>query len=313
MSLGGQDLFGPNAQKSRNGERTPRRNRSRWYLECSRRDKTGIKLPGRSLLLLLLLLPDRPGHCHISHLWTLFISQNPTILISTLLAIPFEGMQANSRPTESVLLPLPKDILMPRTESLPRNSPGQVAVTSPQDRAPPGKTRTKDHNNIVPSPRKGGAEEEAINEDRMGSLQHFFTGHWSYTATTGPPTFFKLWRSSWTLTPSKKWRIPRPQGFYSRLFLVPKPDGSFRPIIDLKKLNLFLEILSFKMGTLFSIIAALQPQEWITKIDLKDTYHHILVHVNIHKYFRFGWKDLRSPVWSLNAPPPARFHQHIKH
>ena len=30
------------------------------------------------------------------------------------------------------------------------------------------------------------------------------------------------------------------------------------------------------METLFSIIAALQPEEWITKIDLKDAYHHIL-------------------------------------
>ena len=76
-------------------------------------------------------------------------------------------------------------------------------------------------------------------------------------------------------------------GYYSRLFLVPKPDGSFRPIIDLKKLNQFLVVPSFKMETLFSIIAALQPQEWITKIDLKDAYHHLLVHVNIRKYFRF--------------------------
>ena len=76
-------------------------------------------------------------------------------------------------------------------------------------------------------------------------------------------------------------------GYYSRLFLVPKPDGSFRPIIDLKKLNQFLIVPSFKMETLFSIVAALQPQEWITKIDLKDAYHHILVHVNIRKYFRF--------------------------
>ena len=75
-------------------------------------------------------------------------------------------------------------------------------------------------------------------------------------------------------------------GYYSRLFLVPKPDGSFRPIIDLKKLNQFIMVPSFKMETLFSIIAALQPQEWITKIDLKDAYH-ILVHVNIRKYFRF--------------------------
>ena len=70
-------------------------------------------------------------------------------------------------------------------------------------------------------------------------------------------------------------------GYYSCLFLVPKPDGSFRPIIDLKKLNLFLNIPSF------SIVAALQPQEWITQIDIKDAYHHILVYVNILKYFRF--------------------------
>ena len=76
-------------------------------------------------------------------------------------------------------------------------------------------------------------------------------------------------------------------GCYSRLFLVPKPDGSFRPIIDLEKLNQFIIVPSFKMKTLFSIITALQPQEWITKIDLKDAYHHILVYVNIWKYFRF--------------------------
>ena len=76
-------------------------------------------------------------------------------------------------------------------------------------------------------------------------------------------------------------------GYYSRLFLVPKPDGTFRPIIDLKKLNQFIVVPSFKMKTLFSIIASLQPNEWITKIDLKDAYHHILVHVNIRKYFRF--------------------------
>ena len=80
---------------------------------------------------------------------------------------------------------------------------------------------------------------------------------------------------------------PTSPGYYSRLFLVPKPDGSFRPILDLKKLNQFIIVPSFKMETLFSIIAALQPNEWITKIDLKDAYHHILVHVNIRKYFRF--------------------------
>ena len=88
-------------------------------------------------------------------------------------------------------------------------------------------------------------------------------------------------------------------GYYSRLFLVPKPDGSFRPIIDLKKLNQFIVVPSFKMETLFSIIAALQPQEWITKIDLKDAYHHIMVHVNIRKYFRFVVAGIVYQFWVL--------------
>ena len=89
-------------------------------------------------------------------------------------------------------------------------------------------------------------------------------------------------------------------GYYSRLFLVPKPDGSFRPIIDLKKLNQFLIVPSFKMETLFSIIAALQPREWITKIDLKDAYLHILVHVNIWKYFHFV---VARVVYQFRVPP----------
>ena len=80
---------------------------------------------------------------------------------------------------------------------------------------------------------------------------------------------------------------PSSPGFYSRIFLVPKPDGTFRPIIDLKKSNLFLDIPLFKMETLYSIKAALQPQEWITKIYLKDAYYHIPVHVNICKCFHF--------------------------
>ena len=88
--------------------------------------------------------------------------------------------------------------------------------------------------------------------------------------------------------------------FQSPFFLVPKPDGSFRPIIDLKKLNLFLDIPAFKMESLFSIIAALQPQEWITKIYLKDAYYHILIHVNIRKYFRF---DIAEKTYQFHLLP----------
>ena len=42
--------------------------------------------------------------------------------------------------------------------------------------------------------------------------------------------------------------------FHNRLFLIPKSVGLIRPVIDLKSLNWYLEVLSFQMGTLFSIV-----------------------------------------------------------
>ena len=38
-------------------------------------------------------------------------------------------------------------------------------------------------------------------------------------------------------------------GFFNRLFLVPKPNNKWRPILDLSKLNLFLKAEKFKMET----------------------------------------------------------------
>ena len=38
-------------------------------------------------------------------------------------------------------------------------------------------------------------------------------------------------------------------GFYSRLFLVPKPHQRWRPVIDLSRLNTFLHVEKFKMET----------------------------------------------------------------
>ena len=39
------------------------------------------------------------------------------------------------------------------------------------------------------------------------------------------------------------------RGFYSRLFLVPKPHQRWRPVIDLSRLNTFLQVEKFKMET----------------------------------------------------------------
>ena len=45
-------------------------------------------------------------------------------------------------------------------------------------------------------------------------------------------------------------------GFYSRLFLVPKPHQRWRPVIDLSRLNTFLLVERFKMKTPESIRAS---------------------------------------------------------
>ena len=76
-------------------------------------------------------------------------------------------------------------------------------------------------------------------------------------------------------------------GFYSRLFLRPKPTGELRPIIDLSRLNDHIECKHFKMETAQSIQQAVQPGEWMFQVDIKDAYLHIPVRPHLRKYLRF--------------------------
>ena len=52
--------------------------------------------------------------------------------------------------------------------------------------------------------------------------------------------------------------------FYNRLFLVPKPNSKWRPILDLSQLNLFLNTGTFKMETPETIHLSLKTGEWVT-------------------------------------------------
>ena len=89
-------------------------------------------------------------------------------------------------------------------------------------------------------------------------------------------------------------------GFYSRLFLVPKPHQRWRPVIDLSRLNTFLHIEKFKMETPESIRTSLIPGEWVSSIDLSDAYLHIPIHPNSRKYLRFCYK---SQVFQFTSLP----------
>ena len=76
-------------------------------------------------------------------------------------------------------------------------------------------------------------------------------------------------------------------GFFNRLFLVPKPNNKWRPILDLSKLNYFLKVEKFKMETPETIRTSLQKGEWVTSVDFKDAYFHIPIQEQSRKYLRF--------------------------
>ena len=78
--------------------------------------------------------------------------------------------------------------------------------------------------------------------------------------------------------------------FISNLFLVPKRDGKFRPVINLKDLNIFLQYDHFKMEGIHLLRDLLQPHDWLGKIDLKDAYFVIPIWKNHRKYLRFEVK-----------------------
>ena len=93
---------------------------------------------------------------------------------------------------------------------------------------------------------------------------------------------------------------PQSLGFYNRLFLVPKPNNRWRPILDLSNLNKFLKTQTFKMETPETIRTSLQTGEWVTSIDFKDAYFHVPINSQSRKYMRF---HIQGQTYQFKALP----------
>ena len=79
--------------------------------------------------------------------------------------------------------------------------------------------------------------------------------------------------------------------YMSRLFLVTKKDGGWRPIINLKRLNkLYMVPPHFRMDMPSDVASLLRLGDWAATIDLKDAYFHVPIHHSFRRYLRFGWK-----------------------
>ena len=60
-------------------------------------------------------------------------------------------------------------------------------------------------------------------------------------------------------------------GFYSRLFLVEKVMGGWRPVIDLSHLNEFVRQTPFKMETVASVLLSVREGDFLASIVLKSS------------------------------------------
>ena len=105
----------------------------------------------------------------------------------------------------------------------------------------------------------------------------------------------------------KRVHNPSSLGFYNRLFLVPKPNNRWWPILDLSALNRFRLVKTFKMETSESIRLSLQQGKWVTSLNFSDAYFHIPINQGSKKYLRFHLEDqtlqFRALPFSLSSTP----------
>lgn len=66
--------------------------------------------------------------------------------------------------------------------------------------------------------------------------------------------------------------------FISSYFLVPKPNGDYRFVLNLKKLNTFVSLSHFKMENFKSVKDIITKNSYMSSVDLKDAY--FLVSIN---------------------------------
>ncbi|KAA6397710.1 MAG: putative Transposon Ty3-G Gag-Pol polyprotein, partial [Streblomastix strix] len=77
----------------------------------------------------------------------------------------------------------------------------------------------------------------------------------------------------------------------NRCFLIGKPDGSFRKIVDCRKLNEELVSQHFKMENIQELQDLLTKDCYTTSIDITQAFHHVSVIGELKQYLSFQFKQ----------------------
>uniref|UniRef100_A0A0C9Q0M0 Tf2-1_6 protein n=1 Tax=Fopius arisanus TaxID=64838 RepID=A0A0C9Q0M0_9HYME len=80
-------------------------------------------------------------------------------------------------------------------------------------------------------------------------------------------------------------------GFISPMFLIPKTDGKFRQIFNLRCLNEYLQPPKFRLINQRKIPYFLQKDDFLAKIDLSQAYLHIPIKLSHRRFLCLSYKD----------------------
>ena len=83
---------------------------------------------------------------------------------------------------------------------------------------------------------------------------------------------------------------PNKDSFISQLFVIPKKDEGYRPVVNLKALNRFIAEEHFKMEGFHMVKDLAESRDWMAKIDLKDAYFLVPVMKDHQKFLQFQWQ-----------------------
>ena len=74
---------------------------------------------------------------------------------------------------------------------------------------------------------------------------------------------------------------------FSNIFLRPKPNGTFRMILNLKKLNERVEAPHFKMEPFKNVLCVIEPGAWMASVSLRDVFLTLPIHSDYRKFLKF--------------------------